>query len=146
MIPDSDLVENGFLIVTGSTLRAERKDRPLAYKLKSYIEEYLERQGCEHCVLVLSDLWYLNTETLHSLPMISIGGTALNAVSANLYRRLHNLLVIDDTLIIQMDPNLEDLRVCLWGSNYLFTEDVLEIFINNGYLERFLDAAVARSY
>jgi len=146
VIPDRDLAENGVLIVTGSTLRAERKDRPLAYNLKSDIEDYLDRQDREHCVVVLSDLWYLNAEALHDLPMISIGGTTVNAVSAHLYRRLPNALVIDDALIIQMDPNLEDLRVCFWGNNHQLTTEVLEIFVKKGYLERFLDAAAARSH
>ena len=59
MIPDRELAENGVLIVTGSTLRAERADRPLAYKLKVAVEEYLEKQGRPRCVVVLSDIWYL---------------------------------------------------------------------------------------
>jgi len=37
MGPDKDLQENGLLLVTGSTPRAEEADRPLAYGLQSEI-------------------------------------------------------------------------------------------------------------
>jgi len=140
MIPDNNLVENGIIIVTGSTLRAEQMDRPLAYRLKSAIEDILKKQSMECTVVVLSDLWYLNGEALKRLPMVSIGGPGVNAVSANLYRNLPNSLVIDDLLMIQMDPELKDLRVCLWGLDHNLTVDALEIFLQKGYMDRFLQA------
>lgn len=145
MIPDHDLTENGVLVVTGSTLRAEQADRPLAYQLKSAVEQTLVRQNYEPKVVVLSDLWYLNSEALHRLPMISVGGAGVNAASAHLFGRLPNALVIDNVLLIQMDPNLEDLRACVWGTSHKLTVDALEIFISKGYLERFLGAVAARS-
>ena len=146
MIPDIDLSEGGLLVVTGSTLRAEQLDRPLAYQLKSTIEEVLGEQGVDCTVLVLSDLWYLNGEALQRVPMVSIGGPGVNAVSANLFRRLSNVLVVDDTLLIQMDPGLRDLRASIWGMNHAATVDALELFVKRGYLERFLQAAMARMY
>ena len=88
MIPDSHLAEYGLLIVTGSTLRAEQVDRPLAYRLKESIEGHLSKRESEHTVVVLSDLWYLNSEALQRLPVISVGGPGVNAVSAHLFERL----------------------------------------------------------
>ena len=145
MLPDPELAENSVLIVTGSALRAEQADRPLAYKLKSTIEKILNHQTREHPIVVLSDLWYLNAEALHCLPMISVGGPGVNAVSAHLYRRIPKVLVVDETLLVQMDPNCEDLRACVWGTNHYLTVDAVEIFIKKGYLERFLEAVVVRS-
>ena len=146
MIPSHDLVENGILIVTGSNLWAEQTDRFLAYELKSTIEERFYEQDDIPQVVVLSDLWYLNAEELHRLPMISIGGSSVNAVSAHLVNRLPNALLVEDILLIQMDPCLEDLRACVWGNNYDLTAEALEIFIQKGYLDRFLEAVAARTY
>jgi len=63
-----------------------------------------------------------------------------------LFRRLPSALVIDDTLMIQMDVHLEDLRASVWGSDNQATIDALEIFIHRGYLQRFLDAATSQQY
>ena len=144
MIPDNELLENGILIVTGSSLRAEQVDRPLAYRLKTCIEERLSEQSRDGSLVVLSDLWYLNAEALQQLPMISVGGPGINAVSAYLYRKLSNALVIDDTLMVQMDVELQDLRVSLWGVDHDSTVKAIEIFMQRGYLDRFLGAVVER--
>ena len=129
MLPDEEMMEKGLLIVTGSNLRAEKADRPLAYRLKNTIEERLNGQEPTQKVVVLSDLWYLNGETLQELPMISVGGPGVNAVSAYLYKQLSNALVVDDTLVIQMDVTFKDLRACVWGTNHELTVNALDLFI-----------------
>ena len=144
MIPDSDLTERGLLIVTGSSLRAEQADRPLAYKLKDTIENQLCNHGDRHRVVVLSDLWYLNAELLQQIPTISVGGPSVNALSAHLLRRLPSVLAIDNTLIIQMDLQLRDLRATVWGDHLELTADAIDIFVHRGYLERFIEAVVTR--
>ena len=148
MNPESSVLESGVLIVTGSTLRAEQADRPLAYRLQEAILNLLGGENSEefdYNTIVLSDLWYLNSEPLHHLPMVSIGGPSINAVSAHLSKKLPSVLVVDDTLLIQMDLTLQDLRVCVWGDDHAATVDALNIFIHNGYLERFLQAVAARA-
>jgi len=125
-------------------LRAELADRPLAYRMKTFIEQNLDQMGFDSTVVVLSDLWYLNVETLHRLPTISLGGPKVNALSAYLTKRLANALVVDNTLIIQMDLDEEDLRACIWGSNCQNTASALDIFIKKGYLGQFLHVAAAR--
>lgn len=144
MLPNDNLIEKGILIVTGSTVRAEQADRPLAYRLKSHIEELLTNTDDDFIMVVLSDVWYLNADPLRRLPVISIGGPSVNAVSAYLYKQLDSALAVDDTLLIQMDPQLQDLRVSLWGMNQKTTEDALDIFIKRGHLDRFLDAVTNR--
>ena len=144
MVPESELLENGVLIVTGSNLRAEKGDRPMAYRLKSTIENMFNGQSDRHTVVVISDLWYLNAETLQTLPTISVGGPGVNAVSAYLCKRLPDALVIDGILAIQMDLTLQDLRASVWGANHDYTVNALDIFIERNYLSRFLDAITSR--
>jgi hypothetical protein len=146
MIPDNELAQGSVLIVTGSTLRAEQWDRPLAYRLKVAIEGKDSGDGKNHKALVLGDLWYLNSEILHRLPTISVGAPEVNSLSAYLLKRLTKVLVIENSLVIQMDPQLEDLRVSVWGVNAELTEDALEIFVRRRYLEQFLAAVASRQH
>ena len=77
--------------------------------------------------------------------MISVGGPRANAVSARLFDKLPQTLLVDNKMLIQMDPQLLDLRACLWGADHHFTLNALQTFVRNKYLNRFLDAALARS-
>ena len=146
MIPDQNLSDHGLLIVTGSRLRAEQADRPLAYWLKSAIESRFRHQEMDPEVVVLNDLWYLAADALHAIPVISIGGPGVNALSAYLYRKLPKVMVVDNQLLIQMDLHVADLRAAVWGVNHGKTAQALELFQSRGYLEQFLSAAAARSY
>lgn len=134
--------ESCVLIVTGSTLRAEQADRPLAYKLKETIEHRLDEDPCQ--ILVLSDLWYLNDESLQKRPTISIGGPGVNALAAQLYDSLPSAMLVDQTLLIQMDPHLADLRVSIWGTHRNLTANAIELFTCRGYLGRFMEAAISQ--
>ena len=146
MIPEEKLDDHSVLIVTGASLRAEEQDRPLAYRLQAVCEERLrDGLGVEPRVVVLSDLWYLNSEELQKLPTISVGGPGVNALSAHLFRRLPNALIVDDRLLIQMDLELQELRAVLWGANHGLTEDALELFVGRTYLDRFLAAVATKA-
>jgi len=140
-----NLSQNNLFIVTGSDLRAEINDRPLAYRLKATIEGQFSQRLWNPSVIVLSDLWYLHAEPLHKSPMISIGGPRVNAVSANLADKLPSVLAVEQKLMIQMDLLWQDLRAIIWGCNRKFTLDALQIFTARNYLDRFLDAAMTRS-
>ena len=96
-------------------------------------------------VVVLNDLWYLAADALHTIPVISVGGPGVNAVSAYLYKKLPKVMVVDNQLLIQMDLHLSDLRATVWGVNHETTVHALELFQSRGYLERFLSAVTARS-
>ena len=140
-------MERGILIVTGSCLQAELADRFLAYRLKEFIEKQFDNENiaCPPIVIVLSDLWYLNTESLHELPMISVGSPHVNAVSAHLVNRLPRAVHIEKKLIIQMDLDLRDRRVTIWGCNGTMTGQALQIFTKRGYLARFLEPVLSRN-
>ncbi len=144
LITDSDLARSGMVIVTGSVIRAEEADRPLAYRLKNTIGQRLDQSDNDFPVIVISDLWYLNSVALQEAPAISIGGPGINAVSAHFFKRIPNALMVDNRLLIQLDPELEDLRACIWGIDHALTVNALELFINKGYLDSFLEAVKAR--
>src|SRR5438309_759520 len=102
------------LIVTGSTLRAEQMDRPLAYYLQSQIDElgagHDQRMG-----LVLSDRFYLTHPDLHHLPVISVGGPGVSRLARKFLKKLRAVLAVEDKFYIQMDGNEEGTRASIWG-------------------------------
>jgi hypothetical protein len=102
------------LIVTGSTLRAEQMDRPLAYYLQSQIEQ-LAADRKDHLALVLSDRYYLTHPDLHSLPVVSVGGPGVNRLAQKLLKKLPAVLAVDKQFFIQMDAEGEQLRASVWG-------------------------------
>src|SRR4051794_2951319 len=71
------------LIVTGSTIRAEEVDRPLAYYLKQQVEKALEALDPDPAfvVRVVADFRWLHDEPLQTLPTISLGGPGVNALA-----------------------------------------------------------------
>ncbi|MBN1435735.1 MAG: hypothetical protein JW936_01555 [Sedimentisphaerales bacterium] len=144
--PNYEQDEYSVLIVTGSNLRAEHADRPLAYQLQNSIDQLTYELDQPAKSLVISDLWYLNAKSLQNKPMISIGGPGVNAVSAYLYKYLANALVAENALVIQMDPSLKDLRACVWGANHKLTINALDIFVEKGYLRDFLTAVWAQNH
>lgn len=138
--------DNLLLIVTGAHLKAERDDRPLAYRLRDVIIQWQKTEANGHPqwssreVLVCSDLWYLNNNDLHHLPVISIGEPGVNAASAYFANRLPEALIIDQTLRVQLDQELIDLKVCIWGVDTQATAAGVDVFVKR-YLEDFLTAA-----
>ena len=151
MHSDITVNDNTILIVTGSTLRAEQYDRPLAYQMRKEIFKTfteisaLDINPIPPDVIVLSDLWYLNSEQLHDLPTISIGGPKSNGVSAFYYNKLDHKLSVNDTVLIQMDPFLQKLKVAVWGQDPLSTQEAIDLFVKQSYLTDFV-SAVSRNY
>ncbi len=136
-MPETDL-EHVILVVVGASLRAERMDRPLGYRLAEEISRRLG-DGSVHRPLVITDVLYLNDECLQRCPTISIGGPGVNGLSAVLFRELPSALAIDNVLIIQMDVELDDHRCCVWGMDHEQTVQALDLFLDRGHLERFLE-------
>ncbi|MFO0959745.1 MAG: hypothetical protein U0800_20295 [Isosphaeraceae bacterium] len=102
------------LIVTGSTLRAEEMDRPLAYYLKQQVEQSVADRpvdGMALHVLVVADFRWLHDEPLQRLPTISVGGPGVNALARQWFEEdLPNSLVVDGRYFVQMDPELAEPR------------------------------------
>lgn len=132
------------LVVTGSTLRAEDADRPLANRLAEEVRKRLPAESGWRCV-VISDVYYINDEDLRDCPVISIGGPGVNHLAGVFLRELSAALAIDGVLLIQMDVALEDLRASIWGMDHEKTVEALNTFIGKGYLDRFVQGVLRQS-
>lgn len=129
------------LIVTGSTLRAEEVDRPLAYYLKQRIEEYLaehEPPGGPMQVRVVADFRWIHDEPLHALPTISVGGPGVNALAHRWLEEVPVSLEVTERYYLQMDPDLEEPRVSIWGMDNATTQIAVSVFVDR-FLPRFLE-------
>jgi len=129
------------LIVTGSTLRAEEVDRPLAYYLKQRIEQYQEMnepEGGPMTVRVIADFRWIHDEPLQSLPTISVGGPGVNALAQRWLEEVPVSLAVDDRYYLQMDPDLDDPRVSIWGMDNPTTQIAVAVFLDR-FFPRFLE-------
>jgi len=147
-------LERVALIVTGADLRAEMADRPIAYRLQramlDWREAYTvsdpdpgERGDRPFDVIVCSDVWFLGNPEMGTCPAVSVGGPAVNALTAHLADKTPSAFVVDDELIVQMDVELRDLRCCCWGRDRRATEMAVDTFIER-YLDRYMQAAAER--
>ena len=133
------------LIVTGSTLRAEEMDRPLAYYLKQRIEQALAeaiaagRDGLEdYVVRVVADFRWIHDDPLQNFPTISLGGPGVNALAHRWLEDVPVSLAFNDRYFIQMDPDLTDPRVSVWGMDNATTQIAVSVFIDR-FLPPFLE-------
>jgi hypothetical protein len=133
------------LIVTGSTLRAEEVDRPLAYYLKQQVEDRLESEGLASDemppVRVIADFRWLHEEPLQRLPTISLGGPGVNALAQKWLEDLPVSLAVDDQYYIQMDPDLDEPRASIWGMDNPTTQIAASAFVQK-FLGRFLARSI----
>ncbi len=140
-------VGNLLLIVVGAHLRAEIADRPLGYRLAEVISNWLRQRSPKLNVrfapVVCSDVWYMNQEKLQRRPTISVGGPGVNALSAYYAQKLNPAVVSENQMIIQLDPEFVDLRVCVWGMNHELTIAALDHFISQ-YLDGYLRAVATQ--
>lgn len=146
-MPDVD-VQRLILIVTGVQLNAELGDRPLAYRVKDEMASAIARltppeAGDPPLVpVVVSDVYYLNSEPLQTRPTLSLGGPGVNALSAMLVDKLPTAVAIENVLVIQMDLDMNDARAAVWGMNHLDTVRAVELFVARKYLDLFVRGAL----
>jgi hypothetical protein len=133
------------LIVTGSTLRAEEMDRPLGYYLKQRIENSLAQAVAtkqssldDYLVRIVADFRWIHDEPLQSLPTISLGGPGVNALSHRWLEEVPVSLAFSERYFIQMDPDLAEPRVSIWGMDNASTQIAVSVFVDR-FLPRFLD-------
>jgi hypothetical protein len=130
------------LIVTGSTLRAEEMDRPLAYYLKQRIEHVLSESvadGLEgYVVRVVADFRWIHDDPLQNLPTISLGGPGVNALAQRWLEEVPVSLAFGERYFIQMDPDLAEPRASVWGMDNATTQIAVSVFIDR-FLPRFLE-------
>ena len=89
------------VLVTGSSLTAEERDRPLAYLLKAEIDR--RGDGRKPARVVVADLWYLDNRIFHLNPTIAIGGPGANGVAQEFSGILPTVYSSDETVFIQAD-------------------------------------------
>jgi len=140
------------LIVTGATIAAEMRDRPLAYRLREKMLAWVDREAAEAAKrlasagtsdnaerprlqpVVCSDLWYLNARELSGRPAVAIGEPTCNAATALISNRLPTVFVIEGSLRVHADVEFIDLRAALWAVSAAATASAIDLFA-----ERYLD-------
>ncbi len=128
------------ILVTGSGIVAEDRDRPLAY----YIKTEIDKRGKGHKfkrAIVVSDLLYLCTDKLETCPTISVGGPKVNNLSRILCREIPLVLCVEYQIYIHMDVSGERKPVALiYGIDYEATYTAVSIFAQTGHLDKYLNA------
>ncbi len=125
------------VLVTGSSVTAEERDRPLAYRLKSEID----RRGAGHAyrrAVVVADLWYLENRIFQLNPTVAIGGPGANGVSHDFAETLPTVYARDERVFVQADFEAEMKRAALWGVDVSCTAAAVNVFMTEGYLEDLL--------
>ena len=137
---DDDSLTRLLLIVTGSTLRAEESDRPLAYYLQQKVEAAAIDLDVSFRTVVVADFRWMNDDPLQVLPTISLGGPGVNALAHKWFDEVPFSLAVDEQYCIQMDPDLEEPRVSIWGMDNATTQIAVSVFVDR-FLPRFLEHA-----
>ena len=131
--------EGTIFLVTGSTLRAEEMDRPLAYFIRQRISQIDDRP-----VYVISDYRYLYENSFKRYPTISIGGPGINALGQKWLEDLPVAMADEGAFYLQLsEDGSEPLRASIWGMDHEATRVAVATFLEN-YLERFLDVCANR--
>ena len=130
-------VSHTVLIVVGSAISQEVNDRPLAYRLKREIDGRGDPAKWK-LAIVVSDLAYESDAVIQACPTVSIGGIASNAVSARFCRILPVALSVERKSFVQLEITFRDPRVLLWGIDPASTVKAVDLFLEQGYLDKYL--------
>jgi hypothetical protein len=139
-------------IVTGVSLTAEVGDRPLAYLVEREIRQRLTRllpatpdgQPPVLSPVVVSDVFYLNNESIQSRPTISVGGPGVNMLAGTLVEKVPMAVAVENVLVVQMDVAFSDLRASIWGMTHVDTIRAVDLFVTK-YLDDYLEAIIAKA-
>jgi hypothetical protein len=135
-------VRKTVLLVVGYGILPEEEDRPIAYDVRQAINA--QGKGQESCGgVVVSDMWILNQEMADLFPAIALGAPGVNAFTAQIYEDLPVVFTRDEQVFIQMEQE-RGKRAALWGMDHRGTREAAEVFVRDGYLDRFLDLAWQR--
>jgi len=130
-------INDTILIVTGSELTPELKDRPLAYRLKETIDPFGKNQYQQ--AIVVSDRWYLENEILQICATLLVGGPGVNAATSELFDKLPMHWAFNEQAFIQWLRESET-KAAIWGMNQASTTQAVDFFIQE-FLDEFLDIA-----
>ena len=124
------------LIVVGHGLLPEEEDRPLAYELKQAVNARTGG-GEGRAAVVVTDVWLMNSDLGDFFPAIAVGGPGVNELTAQIYEELPVAFTRDEHVFVQVAA--EGKRAALWGMDCAGTREAVDVFVNEGVLERFLD-------
>ena len=130
-------VRHTVLLVVGYGILPEEEDRPIAYELKQAINERGKGKDSRAGVVV-SDIWMLNQEMAELFPAIALGAPGVNAFTAQIYEDLPVVFTRDEQVFVQMQQQ-RGKRAALWGMDNRSTREAAEVFVRDGFLDRFLD-------
>lgn len=125
------------IIVTGSDIRAEERDRPTAYRLKQEIDRRSDGQAFRRAVVV-GDAWYLEHRVFNLNPCIAVGGPGVNGLAAELSQQVPVVWTQDQRAFVQVDFAAEAKRALLWGVDAEATMMAVQTFVSQGFLDDLL--------
>jgi hypothetical protein len=91
---------------------------------------------------VVADFRWIHDEPLQKLPTISVGGPGVNALAHRWLEEVPVSLAVDERYYLQMDPDLDELRVSIWGMDNPTTQIAVAVFIDR-FLPRLLERCAA---
>jgi len=125
------------VIVTGSDIRAEERDRPTAYRLKQEIDRRSDGQPFRRAVVV-GDTWFLQNRIFHLNPTIAVGGPGVNGLAAELSQTVPVVWSQDQRAYVQAEFDGEPKRAILWGMDAEATMVAVQAFMSQGFLDDLL--------
>jgi len=125
------------VIVTGSDIRAEERDRPTAYRLKQEIDRRSDGQPFRRAVVV-GDTWFLQNRIFHLNPTIAVGGPGVNGLAAELSQTVPVMWSQDQRAYVQAEFDGEPKRAILWGMDAEATMVAVQAFMSQGFLDDLL--------
>ncbi|HXI22204.1 MAG TPA: hypothetical protein VNH46_14010 [Gemmatimonadales bacterium] len=125
------------VIVVGSDIRAEERDRPTAYRLKQEVDKRSDGQPFRRAVVV-GDVWFLENRIFHLNPAIALGGPGVNGLAAELAQLIPVVWTQDQRAFVQTDFDSERKRALLWGMDAGATMTAVQAFVSQGFLDDLL--------
>lgn len=125
------------VIVTGSDIRSEERDRPTAYRLKQEIDRRSDGQVFRRAVVV-GDAWFLDNGIFQLNPAIAVGGPGVNGLAAQLSQDVPLSWSQDQRAYVQTDFEVEPKRALLWGVDAEATMTAVQAFVAQGFLDDLL--------
>jgi hypothetical protein len=136
--------DQALCIAVGASPRAEIEHRPLAQRLATSMRDWLAAHRAEErgdtLVLTVTDLWLAGDADLAERPCIAIGESSTNAAVAQFALGLPQCVVVDGQYEIRMDPQLDNLRVCIRGAHAPGTAAGVDAFVTR-HLDAWMRAA-----
>jgi hypothetical protein len=126
------------LLVTGSGIAAEERDRPLAYWLKAEIDKRGQGHPFRRAVVV-ADAWYMEHRVFHLNPAIMVGGPGVNLGARELAEKLPVTREEGERVFVQAGGVDDVPKACLWGMDASATQEAVRLFVQEGMLTTMLE-------